>query len=255
MSGLGYVAAVAAQALRMEATPPVDPPDPDPEPDPPDELEAPILEAFQEITAATSTLTAAAVGPPANSRLIAVALTRNGTADRTHAVPSSSGLSLASGWALVGSRNINPGGTTNLRVSIWEAIAGATPGAGDVSTTTNANIAEGFFAVLSIKGGGARLTQGIADNASGTTLVLPMADSSTPPANSVALFAFVNNGTGGSGIAASGFTMLEDLTKALTNGRYGVGYNLGSPPAEWTITGAQNNSGKVAVGVIYEEAT
>ena len=190
--------------------------------------------------------------PRAGSLLIGVAATRNGTADRLHGTPTVSGITLATPFAPVVSRNINPASTTNLRVSIFQAVAGATPGTGTATMETNANVGEGMFAVLDIEGWTELLTSGLADNASGTTLALPMDDATTPPVPSVAIFVAIGNGTGGSALTASGFTMFEALTTVLSSGRYGVGYDLTSPPSSWTINNFQNNSGKVAGGVIIE---
>lgn len=224
-----------------------DPPAP---PGPPPSLAAPVLEGFVIASAATSTFTTGAFTPPANSRLIAGAMTRNGTANRTHGLPTTT-VPLLSSFALIDSRNINPASTTNLRISLWEAVCAAEVTAGTAQMVTNANIGEGVFFVLSVEGTIARLTKGLADNATGTTLDIPMEDQSTPPATSLAIFLAFQNGTGGSALAASGFTMFGDLAVLGANARYGVGHDLTSPPASWTVTNHQNNAAKLGIGAIW----
>lgn len=242
---LAAVAAFASQPVFPAPTPPT--------------IEAPTLEGLFTSTSVIGTLLVEGItGLPAAGTIIIIAATRSTSADRTHGTPTLDGISLSEALVSLGTVNeVQPATTNNTRISAWVGKLTGTPGDGDVQMVPSGNVSQSMLAVYSTVGAAwPHATQGDNSNATGTTLTVAFDDTDTPATDSLAIGAFAQNGTGGTGLAASGFTSLADL--AVTYGSSMLtwgGYDIDSAANNVPFTGAQDGNAHVGVAVLLDQAT
>jgi hypothetical protein len=240
---LAAVAACAAQPIQAAATPPT--------------LEAPTFRKLFTSSSVIDTLLADGItGLPGAGTLIVMAATRSTTANRTHGTPTLSGISLSGSFSLVGTVNtLQPSTTNNVRVSMWVGRLTGTPGDGDVQMVTSGNVSQSLLAVYSTVGAALpHATQGTGTATTGTALTVAFDDTGTPAAASLSIGIYAQNGVGGAGLAATGFTSLADMaTDFSTNMRVAGLYDLTSPANNFPVTGGQDGNAKSGVAVLLEQ--
>lgn len=241
---LGAVASVASSSLIIS---------------PPPTLAVPVFESVFTGSSVTDTLLAESITDlPASGALLVMAATRSTSADRSHGTPTLSGISISGSFSSIGSINeVQPATTNNVRVSMWIARLAASPGTGNVQMVCSGNVSQSLLAVYSIVGAGIpHATQGQNTGTAGTDLTVSFDDTGTPQAASMAIGIYAQNGAGGAGLAAAGFTNLANATVDFsTNMRVWAAYDLTSPANNIPFTGGQSNNAKSGVGVLLEQLT
>lgn len=240
---LAAVAAFAGYPVFSAATPPT--------------LEAPTFEGLFTSSSIIDTLLVESItGLPGAGTIIILAKTRSTTTDRTHGTPTLDGISLTGSLSLVGSINeVQPATSNNIRTSMWVGRLTGTPGDGDVQMICSGNVSQSLLAVYSTEGAALpHATQGTNSETTGTGLTVAFDDAGAPIENSLAIGAYAQNGTGGAGLAASGFTSLADVAVDFsTNMRTWAGYDLTSPANNVPFTGGQDGNAKSGVAILLEQ--
>lgn len=220
---------------------------------PPPSLSAPVYVDHVKTESVSDTfLIENLTGLTADAVIIVVAATRSTSANRTHNAPTI-GLNLNSSLVLVDSINeVQPSTTNNIRASMWIGRLSGTPGTGNLQMMTNGNVSQGVLAVYTVVGAALpQLTKGADSETTGTTLTVAFEDIGTPAANTLSIGLYGQNGAGGTGIAASGFTSLTDMAIDFgSNMRTWLGYDLTSPANNVPFTGGQSGNAKSGVAVL-----
>lgn len=183
-----------------------------PEPPPPVEMTIAVLRGSNAWTSAASAATGSFT-PPANSYCVVITTGRRDS-DRTVLEPVST-HDMAGSWALLRFTEYNTGSGSRLYVAVHGRFFGTTPGAGTITGGWNGSVYQGTIAAMTIEGANATplLRAGGANNASGTTLVMPYTDTDTPPTDMQGIVATISEGAS-TAMALAGYTLLATFDQA-----------------------------------------
>lgn len=190
---------------------------------------------------ATNTLTSNSFSPTGGSRLVVIAAFYGELQPAAFSVSDT--FSGTGAWAKDGEYTAAKYTTWTLKVAVWSALLGGTPGSGTVTVTRDAGtVDQGFAADFVELGGVGSKVQAATNINTGTSLTLTFGGA--PVSTSVAIGGILGDYSGGSTVP-TGWSEIATGTEPY--GRFQTGYDIDSVATapSWTTSNADDARGAI----------
>ena len=213
-----------------------------------------IGDVFAQSVTTTTITTIGSYSPAANTPIIVAVADRAAIAATPEHLTCTAGFATVAAFTRIAYLQYAPAGGNSGRISLWAAMSSASPGTGTVEVTTSGNTFQQTIAVYEWVG--ASLTPAAILSATADTGTDISGNfNATPGAGMAGLIVFHQAGTGGTPVLAdAAFTSSEGLANA--SGRRDDAWYAppGTIATAQSVTGGQNGSNKILLGIVMEAA-